>query len=313
MSTLRQLTILIIIIAGLNACASAVYVDGDTSSIFADRWNAGVEKNEPPLQIQAYNENTFVIRQSIRTNFEAPFMYLLFGSDSALLIDTGAGGIDLRSFIDTQIKAREIEMGKTIALTVMHSHAHGDHVAADDQFKDRPNTRIVGKEPEAIMAFFNISNWPNEIATFSLGDRSVDIIPAPGHHDSHVMVFDRNTRVLFSGDVIYPGRLYFRCNNVSEYKASIDRVANFATNADVRWVMGAHIELSQTAGKSYGSGDRVRTNERLLELPSSVINEVKIGTDKMLSKPRVEAYDNFTLFPIPENPQGKTPPDWCAN
>ncbi len=313
MNTLRQLSFLFIAIFGFNACSRAEYVDGDTSSIFADRWNAGVEKNEPPLQIQAYDPNTFVIRQSLRTNFEAPFMYLLFGSDSALLIDTGAGGIDLRAFIDAQIAMHEKKIGKTLGLTVMHSHAHGDHVAADDQFQDRPNTRVIGTEPEAVAAFFNISNWPNEIASFNLGDRILDVIPTPGHHDSHVMVFDHFTGILFSGDVIYPGRLYFRCNNIREYKTSIDRVANFANTNTINWVMGAHIELAQTPGESYGSNDRVRTNERLLELPSSVISNIQVGVDKMLHMPRVETYDNFILFPIPENPQGKTPPDWCAN
>ncbi|WP_262694270.1 MBL fold metallo-hydrolase [Kordiimonas aquimaris] len=313
MKTLRQLSLIIFAGASLNACANASYEDGETSTIFAERWNAGINNNEPPLQMQSYDANTFVIRQSLKTNFEAPFMYLLFGTEKALLIDTGAGGIDLRAFIDAQITAREKENGKPIALTVMHSHAHGDHVAADDQFQDRPNTKVVGKEPEAIAAFFGVGSWPKDIGQYDLGNRTVDIIPTPGHQDSHVMVFDRDTRLLFSGDVIYPGRLYFRCNNVQEYKASIDRVADFAATRNISWVMGAHIELSQTPGKSYNSGDSKRSNERLIELPSSVITQVQAGTNKMLSLPRVEVYDNFTLFPIPENPQGKTPPDWCAN
>ena len=39
--------------------------------------------------------NTFVLRQSMCTNYEGPFLYLLFGSEKVLLQDTGAGGVDV--------------------------------------------------------------------------------------------------------------------------------------------------------------------------------------------------------------------------
>ena len=47
---------------------------------------------EGETQVQRIDADTFVIRQSVRTNFEAPFLYLLFGSYHALLINSGAGG-----------------------------------------------------------------------------------------------------------------------------------------------------------------------------------------------------------------------------
>ena len=55
------------------------------------------------MQVQRYDDDTYVIRQSIRTNFEGPFLYVLFGSDRALLIDTGAGGLKVRPTIDRVI------------------------------------------------------------------------------------------------------------------------------------------------------------------------------------------------------------------
>ena len=310
----RQLATLALSTFMLAACSQAEYEDGPASTIFDDRWIGGIEQDEPQLQIQAYDENTYVIRQSLKTSFEAPFLYLLFGEDRALLIDSGAGNIDLRAFIDKQISKREKATGKQgISLTVMHSHSHGDHIAGDDQFEGRPNTTVVGLKPEDIAAYFSLNDWPNNVGSFNLGNRIVDLIPTPGHQESHVMVFDRDTRLLFSGDVIYPGRLYFRCTGVSEYKRSIDRLVKFTENQGVKWVLGAHIELSYKPGKSYDGSDLQRTDERLLELPPTVITDVQIATAGMENAPRVEAYDNFTLFPIPENPQGKTPPDWCTN
>src|SRR6266511_1790897 len=57
-------------------------------------WNEGTSdcKATPqaPLQVHAYEPQTFILRQSPCASFEANFLYLLIGSDKALLIDTGA-------------------------------------------------------------------------------------------------------------------------------------------------------------------------------------------------------------------------------
>jgi len=58
------------------------------------RWNEGAAdcKATPqaPLQVHAYEPQTFILRQNPCASFEANFLYLLIGSDKALLIDTGA-------------------------------------------------------------------------------------------------------------------------------------------------------------------------------------------------------------------------------
>src|ERR1700735_3012367 len=72
------------------------------SSLFKP-WMNGVSASEPQMQVQRYSDDTYVIRQSIRTNFEGPFLYLLFGGERALLIDTGAGGLNVRPTIDQVI------------------------------------------------------------------------------------------------------------------------------------------------------------------------------------------------------------------
>src|SRR5882757_9030162 len=45
----------------------------------------------PDWQIHEYNANLYILRESGCTNYEKPFLYLFFGSERALLIDTGAG------------------------------------------------------------------------------------------------------------------------------------------------------------------------------------------------------------------------------
>jgi hypothetical protein len=44
----------------------------------------------PEVQVHAYNATTHVIRQNKCDNFEAPFIYVLVGATSALVLDTGA-------------------------------------------------------------------------------------------------------------------------------------------------------------------------------------------------------------------------------
>jgi hypothetical protein len=56
-------------------------------------WNEGASDcsatPQDPLQVYSYEPQTFILRQSPCANFEANFIYLLIGSDKALLIDAG--------------------------------------------------------------------------------------------------------------------------------------------------------------------------------------------------------------------------------
>ena len=42
------------------------------------------------VQVHRYNAHSYILRQNPAVHWEAPFMYLLFGTERALLIDTGA-------------------------------------------------------------------------------------------------------------------------------------------------------------------------------------------------------------------------------
>jgi hydroxyacylglutathione hydrolase len=57
-------------------------------------WNEGASDcsatPQEALQVHRYEPQTFILRQSPCADFEANFIYLLIGSDKALLIDTGA-------------------------------------------------------------------------------------------------------------------------------------------------------------------------------------------------------------------------------
>lgn len=263
-------------------------------------WIGGTTASEPKTQVQRYDADTYVIRQSVKTNFEAPFLYLLFGKDRALLLDSGAGGLQMRPEVEAVINRWLAEKKRaSIPLVVAHSHGHGDHRAGDAEFRARPDTTVVGVAPAEVATFFGISDWPNQIVDFDLGGRVVQVIPTPGHHPAHVMVYDRRTRLLLTGDTLYPGRLYVPVNMFSDFRASIDRVVAFTRKRPVKWVLGAHVEMTREPGKDYPNPALSRPNEHALELPYADLLALQAALHRMGETPVRDVHPSFIVTPTP--------------
>ena len=269
-------------------------------------WIDGTHASEPQMQVQRYDPDTYVIRQSVRTNFEAPFLYLLFGKDRVLLLDTGAGGLNVRPTIDSVIADwLKAHHRITVPLVVAHSHSHGDHRMGDVEFKDRPDTVVVGWTAPEVAAFFNIVDWPHDIVNFDLGGRVLDVIPTPGHHPSHIVIFDEKTRLLLSGDSLYPGRLYVPTDQFAAYRDSIDRVVAFTKARHVSHVMGAHIEMTTAPGKDFLDAAPIHPSERVLDLPYADVLELQTAIHRMGDSAVKDVHDDFIVFPLAPRPSPK--------
>ncbi|MCT2399617.1 MBL fold metallo-hydrolase [Novosphingobium mangrovi (ex Huang et al. 2023)] len=268
-----------------------------------EHWINGTTASEPETQVQTIDADTFVIRQSVRTNFEAPFLYLLFGTDRALLLDSGAGGLEIRPTIDRLVEEWRASHGdRPIRLVVAHSHGHGDHHAGDDEFRDRPDTEVVGLAPEQVAAFFQIGDWPDGIARFDLGGRVLDIIPTPGHEPGHIMVYDGRTRLLFSGDMLYPGRLYVPVDQFDAFHASADRLAAFAKTHPIRALLGAHIEMTTVPGQDYAMRAPSHPSEHPLPLSPEVIDELQQAVAQAGPEPVIDRHPDFIVYPLAPRP-----------
>ncbi|UTW54006.1 MBL fold metallo-hydrolase [Kordiimonas sp. SCSIO 12610] len=301
------------IIPATNQISALPLLQNDTPTPFSfETWRAGQQANEPDFHVQSIDANTLVIRQSLRDTFEAPFMYLIFGMDKAVLIDTGVKSTSLRRVIDREIDIwLSANQKSSIELIVMHSHGHGDHVGNDYAFKSRPNTIVVGHKPEEVAKFFSIADWPTDLASLELGGRSITVIPTPGHHPSHVMVHDPMNDILFSGDMIYPGKLYFQCAKADTYMQSLNRIIEYAEKEDIKWLLGGHIELPSNSNTAFPFNQKSRENEHQLALPVDILNRIRIALNDMSDELVVKEFQDFTLFPHPATPQGKQPPNWC--
>src|SRR5215472_4136243 len=231
-------------------------------------WNEGASdcKATPQeaLQVHQYEPQTFILRQNLCADFEANFIYLLIGSDKALLIDTGAvADAKTMPLAKTVLELLPEKDGKKLPLVVAHTHRHMDHRAGDPQFASLPSVQVVPFDLEGIRAFFGFNNWPNGIAHLDLGGRTVDVIPTPGHNETHVAFYDDRTGILFSGDFLLPGRLLIE--DAAAYRASALRVVDFVKTRPLIHILGGHIELN-AAGRAYRFGSHYHPNEHRLEL-----------------------------------------------
>lgn len=278
---------------------------GEAPHFFKERWIDGTLPVEPVAQVQALDGDTFVIRQSIKTNFEAPFLYLIFGHDRALLVDTGAQGGVIRPVVDRVIQGwLAAHHRRAIPLVVAHSHSHGDHIAGDAAFRERPDTLVVGTSPADVAAFFGIKPWPEGIGHFDLGGRVISVIPTPGHQQAAAMYYDPRLQILLSGDSLYPGRLYVPVNFMAEARASIDRVVAFAATHKVRALLGAHIEMTREKGRDYGHEAPTHPNEHPLEMSVTQLLALQQGFKAPLNVPDTrQVHDDFIIVPVPPRDQ----------
>lgn len=265
------------------------------------QWNHGVSRRtgvaEPPIQIHRLSESTYVLRQSKTLSYEAPFLYLIFGPELAVLWDTGATAdpvtFPLRETVDELVATWLGEHPHdTYPLIVAHTHAHGDHIAADRQFADRPRTTVVGHEVEAVQAFFQIADWPMGNGTLDLGGRELTILPIPGHHRASLAVYDPWSGILLTGDTIYPGRLYV--SDYSDFVRSIRRLQDFAEEHPISAVLGCHIEMTTTPNRDYPLGATYQPQEAPLAMLPAHIGQV-LQASKKAGAPGIHRFGEFII------------------
>lgn len=239
-----------------------------------------------------------MIRQSLRSSPEAPFVFLLFGNERALLVDTGHGRHPtkwpLRETVDTLIASwLERHPRSPYDLLVAHSHAHLDHTGGDEQFEGRSETTLVGAKIEDLVQFFDFVDWPNRSVKLDLGGRKLEVIPSPGHHKAAVSYFDPYGGVLLTGDTVYPGRLYVP--NMEAFVATMGRLVDLAETGAVSLVVGGHIELDRN-GRDYPLGMSQHENEESPFMPPGRLRSVLIAAEEVARVPGVHIYDDFVVY-----------------
>jgi hydroxyacylglutathione hydrolase len=243
-------------------------------------WNEGApdcaKTTQPPIQVHPYNAQTFILRENPCSTAEAPFIYLLIGSEKALLIDTGDVADAKQMPLAQTVMSLLPTQGRTkIPLLIVHTHGHLDHRLGDSQFQNLPNVEIVPTDLPHVQKFFNFPDWPTGVTQLDLGNRIIEVLPTPGHYPSEVSYYDRQTGLFFSGDFFLPGHLII--DDAKADLASANRVADFVKNRPITYVLGGHVELDAhnqmlPLASNYHPNEHVlqMTKQDLLALPAII-------------------------------------------
>ncbi|WP_220502522.1 MBL fold metallo-hydrolase [Microbispora sp. H10885] len=266
------------------------------------RWIHGSESakhnTDPDIQVHRYDEHTVILRQNKAINYEAPFMFLLFGNDRALLLDTGATAspayFPLRRTVDALVRDWLGEHSRErYGLLVAHTHGHGDHIAGDGQFAGRPDTVVVDPAPERVREFFGLGDDLDVPAPLDLGGRVLDVLASPGHHRAAVTFYDRSTGLLLTGDTVYRGRLYVE--DWPEFGRTIDRLVRFAADRPVTHVLGCHIEMTGVPGEDYPIRTTYQPDEPPLQMTAGHLREIRHAVTEIGGRPGVHVYPDFIV------------------
>lgn len=174
--------------------------------------------------IEQIDKATFAISEY--GHWEEPHSYLLLGSETNLLIDSGLGVASIRE------KIFELTDKEPFVIT---THAHWSQIGGLKEFssfgvhrveqgwlKEYPTPlEIVRsnliKQPNSLSDDFNVNEYfvyqgsPSLIYDdgyiLNLGDRQIRVVHTPGHSPGHCCFFEPEKDYLFTGDLIHSGRL----------------------------------------------------------------------------------------------------------
>jgi hydroxyacylglutathione hydrolase len=308
-TTRRLLPVALCLVApALVAAAQLPEPDGGAieRGVLPLKWTTGGPKcMEMPLwQVHEYNPNLFILRQSGCTDYEKPFLYLFFGKERALLLDTGSRNGNLVPTLQQTVHSwLKRNSRQSIPLVVVHSHPHSDHVAGDAEIQALHDPAMaitfVPADLEPTKAIYGIQKWPDDIGHIDLGDRMIDVVPIPGHSPLSVALYDRRTAILFPGDSLYPGRLYV--NDFTDFEASTKRMIRFTEGKPVAHILGNHIEQTRTPFLDYPIGTMYQPDEHELALSRGSLLELEAALASLHGQPARLALRDFTIWPVPRN------------
>ena len=294
----------ILTLAAAIGCTRAATVPSEAARATTGRmpatWYAGgaICPTTPAFHVHEYSSGFYILRQPACTNFEKPFLYLIFGRSRALLLDTGAGNINVATVVDSLLTAwKRMHGGAPLTLVVAHSHGHGDHVAGDDQFRGRSGVTLVERDTLSVQTYFAFTSWPEQRVTIDLGARIIDVIAIPGHQPASLAYYDRTARVLLPGDSFYPGRLYVR--DTAAFVRSIARLVTFTASRPIAAILGTHIEQTNQPFVDYPQGTKDQPAEHTLELTRRDLLVLDSALTTMRGRVVRTRLPAFSIWPSP--------------
>ncbi len=210
--------------------------------------------------VQEIGPNIFWIKEPSIVSF-----YIFKSGKKALFIDSGLALSDT----DTETLLKELDIDE---YQVVCTHAHCDHTGLNFGAKEcgisktewekynfqnestqRGNFLQVLKQTNKIPTSFDILNtkkaevWSptyflEDGQTFSFSQWNFKVFSAPGHTCGSLMFLETTTNFLFSGDIIYTGKMYLHLkdSNFSSFALTIESICELVNKNDNVIIWPAH-------------------------------------------------------------------------
>jgi hydroxyacylglutathione hydrolase len=168
--------------------------------------------------VETIDAGTFAIGEP--RYYQLNYSYLIVGAQRAVLFDAGTGNRDIVRVVRSLTK---------LPVTVIPSHLHFDHVGAlghldHTALVDLPSLRRRADADDGILKLgryeflgfadglptprIAVDEWWLPGTDIDLGGRRLRVLHTPGHTPTSVSLYEADSRRVFVGDLIYPGKLY---------------------------------------------------------------------------------------------------------
>ncbi len=207
-------------------------------------------------------------------------MYLLFGNDRALLLDTGATAdperFPLRRMVDRLV---DVWLAKNpregYALVVAHTHGHGDHVAGDAQFagRARHHSGAQGRGRGAVVLRVRrgLAGPDRLLRPGRAGAGGAGLAGPPPARRSPSTT--RGPPFCSPGTPSIPDGC--TCPTSPRSLATMDRMVAFAGTRPVTHVLGCHVEMTSRPGRDFPLGATYQPGERALQMTAAQLIAVR--------------------------------------
>lgn len=177
-------------------------------------------------------------------------MFLIKGTRTYVLIDSGMGRGNLKGYITRFTGGRP--------MIAIFTHNHGDHIGQADQFVRTSREYIGGPDLDGLVRLLKKQGVPEGVISkhvvavhdgerIDIGGRSLIIYSVPGHTPGSIVIFDKQTGDLITGDAFGSNSptipdaawMQFDQNSLDIYLAEVRRVLASLGNG-VKYVMTGH-------------------------------------------------------------------------
>jgi len=159
-------------------------------------------------------------------------VYLLEGSEKAMLIDAGTTMKDLDKVV-AQITDKPVSLYAT--------HAHPDHVGSAEYFSEININKGEAENMESRMANYKGKiKYLEDGQVIDLGDRQIEVVFTPAHTPGSTTYIDQGAGYGFSGDSFGSGNLLLFSGTFSDLIATCQKIGKAMDEKGIEFLYPGH-------------------------------------------------------------------------